>query len=87
MGRIFYEGTAPRVAKALERIAGALEKLAPPEPEVADEEEVSAVILNTLENNDALYTDNADERQFLTCAVYSDLTKHFTLTPKTIKKP
>jgi hypothetical protein len=32
MGRKFYEGTLPKIAKALERIAAALERLSPPPP-------------------------------------------------------
>ena len=40
MGQKFYEGTMPRIAKALERIADALEKIAEAENKETEGEEV-----------------------------------------------
>lgn len=43
MGQHFYDGTMPRIAAALERIAAALEEQTKPQPATATPEELESV--------------------------------------------
>jgi hypothetical protein len=60
MGRQFYDGTMPRIATALDTIAGALEQ------RQADEDEIADVLLDVI---DVLWDwDKSDWKELQSCA-------------------